>query len=88
MAKSDLIAAICAALTNGTTAEASRLLKRDYPFAPASITKRSYGPLDSTRVFRRDGFVDRYTGERLVFPPVLRLLSVLLPDEFPLHPNW
>jgi len=36
----------------------------------------------------RDGFQDRYTGERLIFPPVLRLLSAELPEAFPFHPNW
>jgi hypothetical protein len=33
-------------------------------------------------VFARDGFVDRYSGERLVFPGTLRLLAKLLPNEF------
>jgi hypothetical protein len=32
--------------------------------------------------------VDRYSGLPLVFPGVLRLLSRLLPQEFPFHPNW
>ena len=42
-----------------------------------------------TRVFARDGFVDRYSGDKLVFPgTLLRLLSALMPDEFPAHPNW
>src|SRR5262249_834479 len=45
-------------------------------------------PLDYTRVFIRDGFVDRYTGQRLVFPPVLRMISSALPEKFPYHPNW
>jgi hypothetical protein len=36
----------------------------------------------------RDGFVDRYTGTRLVFPGTLRLLSILSPEELPFHPNW
>lgn len=40
------------------------------------------------RVLYRDGFIDRYRGTRLVFPPVLRLLSLYLPDAFPYHPNW
>ena len=39
-------------------------------------------------MFLRDGFVDRYTGDRLVFPPVLRILSLRLPETFPFHPNW
>src|SRR5262249_23509828 len=35
-----------------------------------------------------DGFIDRYSGQRVVFPGILRLLSRLLPQEFPFHPNW
>ena len=40
------------------------------------------------RVFLRDRFVDRYSGARLVFPGTLRLLSVVMPVEFPAHPSW
>jgi hypothetical protein len=86
--KSVAIAEICAALTNGVRDQAVSSLKRDYPFAPHLITKRQYGPLESTRVFVRDGFIDRYTAERLIFPPVLRIISAELPAEFPYHPNW
>ena len=34
------------------------------------------------QVFLRDGFVDQYTGERLVFPGTLLLLGKLLPEPF------
>lgn len=85
--KSSVIAAACRALSVGEPEGAASLLHRDYPFAPEPITKRVYGPVESTRVFMRDGFRDRYTGERLIFPPVLRLLSAALPTEFPYHPN-
>jgi len=88
MNKSDVIAAVCDALANGATDRAVTTLKEHYPFAPEEITKRRYGPLESTRVFVRDGFIDRYTGARLIFPPVFRVLSVALPSEFPYHPNW
>jgi hypothetical protein len=86
--KSKVIAEVCSALTSGAPDRAVSLAKRDYPFASEPIVKRKYGQLQSTRLFIRDGFVDRYTGERLVFPPVLRLLSSVLPAEFPYHPNW
>lgn len=86
--KSTTIAAVCKAVREGDLALAASLLKRDYPFAPDPVTRREYGPVESTRLFVRDGFIDRYTGERLVFPPVLRLLSAELPEEFPFHPNW
>lgn len=39
-------------------------------------------------IFLRDHFIDRYSGEKLIFPPVLRLLSEIYPIEFPFHPNW
>jgi hypothetical protein len=86
--KSTILATVCKAVREGDHALAASLLKRDYPFAPDPITRREYGPIESTRVFVRDGFLDRYTGERLVFPPVLRVLSAELPAEFPFHPNW
>ena len=40
-----------------------------------------------TAVFMRDGFIDRYRGDRLVYPPALRLVSQLLPKVFPYHKN-
>lgn len=86
--KSTVIDAVCRALSDGADEAAASLLRRDYPFAPESITKRRYGAIDATRIFVRDGFLDRYTGERLVFPPVLRVISSALPAEFPFHPNW
>lgn len=67
---------------------AVEILNRGYPFAPLPATKRRYGPVEATAVFVRDGFIDRYSGERLVFPPVLRILSTKMPVAFPYHPNW
>jgi hypothetical protein len=67
---------------------AASLLRNDYTFVPSMMAQRKYGAVESTRVFMRDGFIDRYTGEKLIFPPVLRILSALLPAEFPYHPNW
>ena len=52
------------------------------------MTVRRYGPVESTCVYIRDGFIDRYTGAQLIFPPVLRVVSAMLPSEFPFHPNW
>lgn len=79
---------VCDAVAAGTLDVAVSRLKRDYPFVPAVATKRRYGPMESTRIFVRDGFIDRYSGDRLVFPPVLRLLSVVLPADFPYQANW
>lgn len=55
---------------------------------PNTVTKRQYTAVESTCLFITDGFIDRYDGERLIFPGVLRVLSDIFPNEFPYHPNW
>jgi hypothetical protein len=88
MRKAEIIAAVCSGLSTSGVEVATAILDGNYPFAPESVSKRRFRPLEYTRVFVRDGFLDRYTGERLVFPPVLRMLSHALPERFPFHPNW
>jgi hypothetical protein len=68
--------------------EARQILRAEYPFVPTSSEGRRYTAVQSLQVFKRDGFIDRYSGQRLVFPGILRLLARLLPQEFPYHPNW
>lgn len=38
--------------------------------------------------FMKDGFLDRYTGEKLVTPGLLKVISFYFPDEFPYHAHW
>jgi len=81
------------------TLAASRLADRDpkaaeaairsgYPFEPFQHHGRHYSVLQMVQQFCRDGFIDRYTGQRLINPGMLRVLSVKLPEAFPYHPNW
>ena len=86
--KSVIDATVCRLLAEGVPDTAARMLRQYYPFAPEEVTTRRYGPVESTRVFVCDGFIDRYTGARLIFPPVLRIVSAVLPSGFPFHPNW
>lgn len=86
--KSLVLQEICQALMEGNTAEASHIACTRYPFSAPSGGSRSYNEHVCTRIFIRDGFTDRYSGHQLVFPGALRLLSRLLPEEFPFHPNW
>lgn len=41
-------------------------------------------------VFKRDGYICRYVhcGRRTIDDGVLRLLSTVLPEDLPYHPNW
>lgn len=73
--------------------ECSRIVNEKYPFiAPISkgnqVKARRYTPVQMTKVFLRDGFIDRYSGEKLLFPGIFRILLTELPNEFPAHPNW
>lgn len=76
---------ICAEITKGCLDNAAAIGRKDYPFVPRLKVGRSYTPYQSTVIFRRDGFIDRYSGERLIFPGTLNLLGSILPNEFPWH---
>jgi 5-methylcytosine-specific restriction endonuclease McrA len=84
----DTLTEVSCALLQGDSIGAAAQLEREYPFTAIPRVTRAYTALRSTQVFLRDGFVDRYSGQRLVFPGALRILSLLLPDAFPFHPNW
>jgi hypothetical protein len=86
--KAAVLESVCQALCREDAAAASDLIRSGYPFLPLTREGRRYTESQSVRVFTTDGFIDRYSGKRLVFPGVLRLLSQLLPLEFPFHPNW
>jgi hypothetical protein len=79
---------VCEALFDDKRALAKQIVRNVYPFNPVVPDKRRSEPASMMRVFLRDGFIDRYSGERLVFPGIMRLLSFYMPAEFPFHPNW
>jgi len=87
--KTGVLMRVCEAVENNRLDDAAATLVSEYPFKPPDRVKREYTPLQSMKIFVRDGFIDRYSGNRLVFPGALRLLSLLLPSAvFPYHPNW
>jgi hypothetical protein len=83
-----IIGRVVEALRAGNIAAARETLRNEYPFVAVVPESRRYTDVQALQVFVRDGFIDRYSGQRLLFPGVLRLLSRLLPEEFPYHPNW
>jgi 5-methylcytosine-specific restriction endonuclease McrA len=88
LGKADVVARVCGALLENDRDRASALAAAEYPFVATTNAGRAYTEVQSTRIYRRDGFLDRYTGDRLVFPGTIRLLSKLMPSEFPTHPSW
>jgi hypothetical protein len=85
---SESLMKVCECLGNGELHAASRILRSECPFERPTNLGRRYSAYQCMRVFLRDAFIDRYSGQRLVNPAVLRLVSSLFPEEFPFHPNW
>jgi hypothetical protein len=86
--KAATISLVCESLWAGDEQQAAAIARADYPFAPVQSTGRAYTEAECAAIFIRDGFIDRYSGTQLVYPGAIRLLSRLLPSEFPFHPNW
>lgn len=86
--KTAVLAAVCGALTDGQSANAAAILRSRYPFVPLSNVGRRYSVRQSFSIFVRDGFIDRYSGARRVFPATPRLISKRLPEVFPFQSNW
>lgn len=83
-----IISRVCKALAEEEIEIAKNMLEMEYPHRPLIPAGRNYTEYQSIKIFIRDGFIDRYSGKRLVFPPIFRLLSKLMPDVFPFHKNW
>lgn len=86
--KSDVIYEICSSLSAGHKEKAKMLAQEKYPFVSQKSVKRKMTDIERTQVFIDDGFIDRYSGKRLLYPGVIVLLFELLPEEFPYHPHW
>jgi len=86
-AKAQTVKSVCDSLLDADFQRAADTARNGYPFAPAQFTGRVYTETQCTAIFIRDGFIDRYSGTQLIFPGTIRLLSRLLPAEFPFHPQ-
>jgi hypothetical protein len=86
--KAVVLADVCGALATKQRGVAEAILREKYPFAPIAKGGRRYSVREMLAVFARDGFVDRYSGARLVCPATLRVISLYLPEQFPFHSNW
>ncbi|MCD6367323.1 MAG: HNH endonuclease, partial [Bacteroidales bacterium] len=58
------------------------------PFISNKTQKRQYTKYQMCEVFLRDGFIDRYSGKKLLFPGIFKILTIEFPDIFKYHRNW
>ncbi len=88
MEKTEVLESVAQKVLNGQMENAKKLLRTEYPFQKINPVGRHYTDKQKMEQFRRDGFIDRYSGQKLLNPGLLRVLSFYFPNEFPYHPHW
>lgn len=88
MDKADIISKVCDSISSGDQSKGREIINKFYPLNKIEYVTRNYTKADMLTVFLRDQFIDRYSGEKLIFPPVLRIISQTFPSDFPYHSNW
>ena len=88
MDKALLIKNICGLLLEDKKQDCIDFANENYPFINNLIQKRQYSKHQMCKVFLRDGFIDRYTGDKLLFPGLIKILTLEFSDVFKYHRNW
>ncbi|SDL35949.1 hypothetical protein SAMN04488034_103308 [Salinimicrobium catena] len=88
MDKALLIKNLCGLLLDDRRQDCVDMAMENFPFVDSSPQKRQYSRYQMCKVFLRDGFIDRYSGKRLLFPGLIKLLTNEFPDIFKYHRNW
>ena len=86
--KGDVILDIANMLLKNDKASAKSIISQEYPHTYFEIEKRNYTIAQKMNQFMKDGFIDRYTGNKLLNPGILKVISHYFPTEFPYHPHW
>ena len=86
--KGEVLKRVAINLLGKNKIEAIKIIQNDYPFVHLEREKRTYSDKQKIKQFIKDGFIDRYSGQRLVNPGLLKVISHYLPDVFPYHPHW
>ena len=86
--KGEVLKRVAINLLSQNKSEAIKIIQNDYPFVYSPCEKRMYTDKQKIKQFIKDGFIDRYSGQRLVNPGLLKVISYYLPNVFPYHPHW
>ena len=74
-------------LLYGKKENACNIIQQEYPFKKYEVFHRTYTLKQKMKQFKADGFIDRYTGDKLINPGILKIFSFYFPNEFPYHPH-
>ena len=83
-----LIKNICGLLLDDKKQDCIDFANENYPFVSNLSQKRQYSKYQMCKVFLRDGFIDRYSGAKLLFPGLIKIMTIEFPDIFKYHKNW
>ena len=86
--KVDVLAEAASCLLDAKLDSAAEAINTEYPFIPVKSNGRNYTIKQMMNQFFSDGFIDRYSGKRLVNPGMLRTLSQMIPKAFPYQAHW
>lgn len=86
--RSNVISDIVNFLLEDDKTKAKNIINQKYPHTYYEIEKRTYTISQKMNQFVRDGFIDRYTGKKLLNPGILKVISHYFPNEFPYHSHW
>ncbi|MBL8521584.1 MAG: HNH endonuclease [Betaproteobacteria bacterium] len=79
---------IADALAAGDELRAKEIAASKFQWERTASKRKGISSARALRVFVRDRFIDRYSSSKLLFPGALLAVAVLLPEQFPTHPNW
>lgn len=88
MKKIDAIIEATSLIADGDIMSAEHVIEEGYPFVPVKKDGRNYTTKQMMEQFFRDGFIDRYSGEKLLNPGMLRVMSEKMPEAFPFQSHW
>ncbi len=86
--KAKILKSALDALKTGDIKVAESIICLEYPFVYKEVRGRKYTDTQKIQVFIKDGFLDRYTGEKLINPGFLKVLSFYFPNIFPYQAHW
>ena len=70
-----VISEVWNALLEDNLGKGQETIQNKYPHKKPLKTRKSFTKKEQLAIFMRDGFIDRYSGDKLIFPGVLCILS-------------
>ncbi len=83
-----IICEIISEIRGGNFQKGRDIILSKYPFQKKEVYNRNYTIKQKMDQFRKDGFIDRYSGDKLLNPGIIKVITYYYPLEFPYHPHW